>query len=564
MKFIIIILIFVLSSCSKKLLFEPSEISILNFGAIPDDDVDDSQAFIKAFDFIQNSNMEPKIIIPKGTFNIYKRLDFTDFTENIYLRGESESIIKVPEHGLFYFRPKYFTTKILLKAVRGANEIVLENVSNVKVGDVIRLYSNANWESGWGYKENDTHIISHISGNVIQLGSKLVFNYDPAKEDVKLEISKSAKLVLQNLNLLIESSSEWKKTEAIVCTSLIVEIDNVNIKDHMENIFHRGFSLVNCPKVDITNIVMENLEYGILMNYCRDIKVNSIVAKRLRHAIAPANACINIYATDIIGDRCQGVIDAHQSFNIHYNNVRDKNATQFSNCRALGTKVTNSVFSVDTAFYQDYCYWSNQLLTDEYKFLYKEYDTEFDNVEWIHSKPSGFNGLTSFSCRDFIVKNCKSHNISVYGELYGKAIVSNSVLGTIRINSTEVNIDSTIMDGNLFKNAPYVFRFSGPGKAILNNVKVVNYNDNVTDMFEFFYNTSNVNSIEIFDSEFTSLRKWTNQFIYPNLDYTTLKMNNCSFKGFRVNLPKNIFASKNLSNHLQKVSGLNLNQNAID
>src|SRR5690606_24237101 len=183
-------------------------------------------------------------------------------------------------------------------------------------------------------------------------------------------------------------------------------------------------------------------------------------------------------------------------------------------------------------FYQDYSYWSNQLLTSEYEGLYSEFDTEFYNVNWTHNKPSAFNGLTAYSCRNFIIDKCTTHNVSMYGTLYKKVTISHSMIGNIRVNSHNVEINSSIFDGALFPNTGFVFRFSGAGKTIISKALIRNYNPSVTDLFEYFYNTSHYNSVTIKNSSFCKLRYWSEKLIYPNLDYTTLFIEESNFDGF--------------------------------
>lgn len=533
-----------------------------HYGADSHDDLSDDEAFKKA---ITNCIKYKKIFkLRDGTYIIHKIIIIQQADQTFIMEGSTQSVIKVPEHGFLRIQSASINKQLVSVINSGDKSFEIDNIEGLKEGQIIRISSDSHWETGWKYKENDTHIIDKIEGKRIYTQNPILFNYHPNNENIQVTFSEMITARFKDFSLILDSEQSWNKTTAIEVVSMKVQATNLTIKDTRRQIFHRGFSIVNSPAIVFKNLILDGLEYGVLMNYCRNIHVDGIEAKMLRHSLAPANATIDMYAKNITGYYCQGVIDAHQCFNIHYDSIQDINASQFSNCRALGTKITNSIFNADSSFYQDYMYWSNQFLTPEYEHLYQEYDTYFDKVTWVHAKPSGFNGLTTFSCRNFIITNCKTHNISLYGKLYGIASINNSSIGSIRINSHNVVIDSCIMDGHLFKDTRYVFRFTGAGDTKINNVVGKNYNSSITDLFEYFYNTSHMNSVKITNSAFSALRSWSEKLIYPNLEYKTLYIDNSDFKGFSKKLPGKIFTPKVIKENLRQVSGLNINTRNIE
>lgn len=550
-------------SCTSKInRYESNLVFIEDFGGKSDDNNPDDEAFKSAILYSFHNNKILKL--KNGTYLIKNRILIDKLVGDFSMIGSENTILRIPEFGFLRLEAASIEKTLIANIESGSNMIEVNNVFGLKPNQTIKINSDSAWEMGWNYKESDTHIIERINGNKIYTKDPIIFNYKIDEENVKIVISEKASAKFENLSLIIDPDKSWLKTTAIELVSMAVNLNNILIRDLQNEIFHRGVSIVNSPEIYIYEMNLEGLEYGILMNFCRNIKINKIEAKTLRHAIVPANACINMSAANISGYNCQGVIDAHQSFNIHYDSIKDINATQFSNCRALGTKISNSFFSVDSSFYQDYAYWSNQLLTKEYEKLYENFDTEFENVTWIHSKPSDFNGLTCFSCRNFYIRNCTTHNVSVYGEIFGKALIKNSVIGNIRINSHNVEIDSCILDGRLFESANYLFRFSGAGSTKINYVNAKNYNSEITDMFEYFYNTSNKNSVIIKSSSFCRLRYWSEKLIYPNLDYTSLFIKDTEFIGFTKKLPKAIFNKNIVMNNFEKTVGLNFKSNNVE
>ena len=560
--FLYTLLIIISMSCStkNKLLYQDA-VYVEDFGAVSNDNLPDDKAFNDAILYCLKNNKILKL--KNGTYNITKRILIDNISNNISIIGGNNSVIKIPEHGFIRLQSTKLEKSLSSNIISGSSYFKVNNSNGLKPNHIIRISSNSAWETGWSYKENDTHTIDKIVGNTIYTKDPILFNYQLEKEAVNVYFSENIQAKFKNLTLIIDSKRDWTRTTAIEVVSMQVTLDNLVIRDVQNEVFHRGFSILNSPAIEIYNIEMEGLEYGILMNYCRNIQAKNIIAKKVRHALVPANACVNMKATNIKGYNCHSVIDAHQCFNVHYDLVEDNNASEFPNCRALGSKITNSSFKVNSDFYQNYAYWSNQLLSTEYEKLYELYDTEFSNVTWIHAKPTGFNGLTSYSCRNFIINNCNTHNISLYGKLFGKATIKNSSIGCIRINSHNVEIDSCILDGNLFPDAKYVFRFSGVGNTLINNTTVKNYSTK-TDLFEYFFNASNINSVTIKNSTFNKLRSWSEQLIYPNLEYSTLVIQNSSFMGFVQKLPKVIFSNRETRKNIGEAKGLNISLDNVE
>lgn len=275
--------------------------------------------------------------------------------------------------------------------------------------------------------------------------------------------------------------------------------------------------------------------YGTLLNYCRNIEAYNTKAISCRHAYTPAQATINVKVENLRGEHCHSVMDAHQAFNVHYKNVVDTLATQFPNCRSLGTFIENARIYLTKSAYQDYAYWSVQTLTKEYEPIYKEYDTRFLKVNYVVPRPSAFNGLTSFTCRNFIVEDCTTSSIAYYGDqnMLQKVKIINSRVGVIRIDGQKTEVTNTILDGRLFPGANYVLRFTGSGETILDGIKVQNYDPSRTFLFDMFYNQPAMNRMIISNSTIGNLRGFANKLVYPGMKYDKIEINSSTIQDFR-------------------------------
>ena len=508
------------------------------FGAVPDDLVDDSNAFQAALNAINNDPYVDTLLIPEGRYEIERRLIMSKLRSDLFLQGQGVVEIATGKHGFGHFSPSRLTAKPIGNIIRGQEYILC--TARIDTASVLRVHSDSKWENGWGYKENDTHVVSAISGDTVFLKNSILFNYDQSKENVEVEYARPISLGFENITFSCESDKSWPKSSFVNVQSCHLSLRNIEMKDKHQALYFRGFSVVNSPDVNIDSLVIENLEYGVLLNYSRNIHAENMVAFNCRHLLVPANACIDFYANNILGVGCQSVIDAHQSFNIQYNNVKDSLATQFPNCRALGVKITNSKFDVVASYYQDYCYWSIQALTDENESLYSQYDNYFYNVEWIHEKPSYFNGITAYRCRNLIIKNCTTHNVAIYGKISGSCLIDSSEVGTVYVNSHNISITNTNLNGSLFPESRHVFRLSGKGRTQIVNCRIFNFDEERSVLFGDFYNSPQINSIEIDNCTIQSLDQWTNRLIYPHIKYKNISIRNTKFGNFKRRLLPNI------------------------
>ena len=539
-----LIFILALSACvpGKQISNESGVLDVRTFGATGNDGIEDTQAFLQAFNYLNSTTEYQTLFIPSGRYLIGNQISIKNLRGDISIIGEPGTVIELQNTGFLMLRPKT-KNMILRKSVEsGSKEIDVVDASDVFVNDVVHLQSNSPFETGWNYKENDLHILTSVKKNNLTLRDGLLFNYDPSKEVVNVFAFRPKSVLVRGITFHLRTNEDVTgKISAITAWGVHLTAKDLTFTGIATNgLKHRAINLARCPSISIDGIRLRNLDYGVLMNFCRDIRIINVEAIDCRHATVPATACVNVKVSKVYGLRCQGVIDAHVSFNVHYDSIQDMDATQYSNCRALGVTISNSVFQIDSSFYQTYAYWSAQTLTDEYKALYWKYDVTFNNVQWIAKRPSNFNGLTAFSCRNMYITNCTTHNISQYGGLSGNVRIENSRIGSIRIRSTKVLIDRCELDGRLFREARFVLRFSASGDAIITRTKINHYAPGKTFLFQRFYNTENKNSVTFIDSDICELAGITDTVVYPNKRYRNLRFINTDYK-FREHNSRRLF-----------------------
>jgi hypothetical protein len=521
-------------------------ISVRTFGAQPNDNRDDQPAFQQLIKRMEEQPGNYIVSIPKGVYHLDRPLSTKGLQKNIVFKGEPGTRIVIRGHGGGLLIAASAQATLLRPLMRNQTQAAIRVPGNFRVeaGDLIHIQSNTPFETGWKYTENDIQRIAKISGNQVEFEEKALFNYDPSKEKVTVTIYKKCFLQFSNISFLLDVDAlpgHPIAESTLGLKGVSADFRNVSFDySGKKELYHLGVNAVACEGLTFNNIKLANLQYGILMNYCRNVEAFDTKATFCRHAYAPAQACYNVYIEKLRGLRCQSAMDGHNSFLVHYKDVVDSLATQLPNCRSLGTIIENTRVIMTGNYTQLYCYWSVQLLTPEYLPLYGEYDTRFSNVHWVSANPGSFNGLNSFSCRRLIVENCTTHSVAYYGDqkVLQKAEIRNSRIGVIRIDAHNAIIENTVMDGKLMPNSDYVFRFTGRGDCQINNVTVKNYNPAKTYLFDYADNVPGVNNMSITGSNIEPLKGWVKKLTYPGKPVHSIKVNESMISEFRDPLPR--------------------------
>jgi hypothetical protein len=512
--------ILLLLSCSEKIpITDLQETNVIRNGAVPNDERPDTRAFELAISKALNNGIDT-VFIPRGRYLIDKRIVLKDVSSNLILKGEPGVIIEAGNSGFLFISNRYDVFDQRKDASMGDQVVNISNAQKLRNGDILHISSSSKYENGWGYKENDIAFVKSTRPGRVDLVDELLFNYS-GNEKVEIKGYHPYLLGIHDIELIINARSGYMKITGITSQRMAVEAHDVSVKvDGGEGYFHRGFAISGAPSIIMEGIDMHRAEYGVLINFSRNIQISDVYAFKCRHAVVPATATRNIELNDIRGEYCQGVLDAHMAFNLKANGIQDRKAIAFSNTRAIGVEVRNSTFEVDPTFEQDYAYWSAQGLTKEYESYYEDQDIQFENVQWVHDKPTPLNGLSVFSCRNLIVRNCTTHSVSCYGKLYGSIVVDSSSMGMVWNPSHQMTITNSQFDGNLFRNSEFVIRMTGTGEAQFKNVIFDGYQE--AYLLKKFYNTERYNSILFKDCVIRSLKGWSSEEYYPGLKYRAL------------------------------------------
>src|SRR5690606_9840804 len=153
-------------------------------------------------------------------YKINTRIVIEDVKSDINIIGDKGSKILIPESGFLYLKSYGERFKLESQIKRGTHSFTVNGSERLKPGNILRISSDSNWETGWNYKENDTHIIKKIDNNKIYTNDAFVFNYDPFKEEVEITISQNSRVSISDLTLIFDSQKHWKKVTAIEIVSI--------------------------------------------------------------------------------------------------------------------------------------------------------------------------------------------------------------------------------------------------------------------------------------------------------------------------------------------------------
>lgn len=540
-----VVILFMLVFVGKSLLADNEiylkTIDVTKHGVLPDDNHDDSNALQELLKALEKKPGNYTLLFPEGTYNINRRVTATNLCGVLSLKGDRGSRIVFENNGFLHLQAKSFKFDLAAPLQRNDTIIYIEKKEGFRMapGDIMHIGSSSRFDIAWNYKENDTHRIVKVENNQVSVNSPVLFNYTPQTEEVTATIYKYLRIDIEDIDFVLGAEKDIAVSSSIRTmvnlTGASVKMKNAEVRyEGPQRYKHIGFSIVASESVYFDGMILDNFMYPILLNYCRNVKALNTIAYYCRHAYTLAQACYDVYIENLKGVNCHSAMDAHLSFYVHYKNVLDTLATQFPNCRSLGTTIENAKIYVDADAYQDYAYWSVQTLAPEYEFLSGEFDTRFSNVHWVPKRRSSFNGLTSFTCRKFVVDNCTTSVISYYGDqtVLQEVKVTNSRVGMLRIDGYKTEVDSTVFDGSLFPEAPFVLRFTGRGESRLNNIRIRNYDPDITYLFGYLYNLPTGNSILINSSEICLLKGVCKQFGYPGRTNDGVSLNAAKLEGF--------------------------------
>lgn len=305
---------------------------------------------------------------------------------------------------------------------------------------LLRITSDKIVESAWNYTAGDLVRVQKEDKGRLNFADSLNFAYEPGR--AQIFGYKGCSIGLRGIEFIYNSDHGYMFSFTGVSPSII----DCDFKYTGEKQIPAFVTIYDCEPINISRVEMVGkVDYGFLINGSRNVWCTDIRSKECVHPIVPATWTTNV---NVKGIHCTGsVIDAHPSFYVSYQDVSIERGEGYWNCRALGVKLENCYFDVVDRVADKSLYLGVLALTEEYAFLYHEYDVYCRNVNWIHPDYM-FNGLHVHQCRDFIVDDCKTHAVST-GDKIRSFKVRNSTIGRLYCSDSNFEARNTVFDASL-------------------------------------------------------------------------------------------------------------------
>lgn len=401
---------------------------------------------------------------------------------------------------------KFFLSSTLFniqaaKCKLGFNENIPRHAKQIGVDGLcedialLRITSGSIVETAWNYTAGDLVRVQSNTNGALNFRDSLNFSYAPGNTEIYGY--KMCSIGLKGIDFIHDSG----KSAMFSFTGVSLSISDCDFNYYGETQIPAFVTIYSCEPVKVSQVSMAGkVDYGLLINGSRNVWCTDIRSEECIHPLVPATWTTNV---NVKGLHCTGsVIDAHPSFYVTYQDVTIEEGESYWNCRALGVKLENCYFDILDDVVDQSLYLGVIALTDEFAFLYDDYDVYCNNVNWIH-QDFIFNGLHVHQCRDFLIENSRTHAVST-GDKIRKFKVENSTIGRLYSSDSNFEVRNTVFDASLQQRMPVrpPLSCSYEGTMIVDHCTFVGYDSTYlfryiqSDLTELFMTNSHISSIK--------------------------------------------------------------------
>lgn len=454
-----------------------------------------------------------KFLLGPGVISIGHLITLNDVDRHIIFEGNGQTRIHLSSPWL-NLRAKETRISLQRNAERNEDQIKVHD-EIIDQGSLIALRSEDIVESAWSYKQTDVVQVDRIERDIVFLEDSLNFSYKAGNSELKMY--SPASVTFRNIHFELALPVGY----GVSLRGMGVTFKNCSVTYAEEKDLPVFASLYDCSPVQIIDCdIYGNITYGFLMNSCSEVYVKNIISEKCIHPLVPA-----YWTSQMVVDGFKGkgsVIDAHPSLDVTYKNVQVTEGLNYWNCRALGVKLIDCDFEVLPGISSPSLYIGVLALNKDYEFMYDEYDVLCSNVKWKY-KDQGFNGLHVHKCRDFMVENCETHEVST-GAPIQRFEVINSRLGRLACADSNFKISGCVFRKSWQNTDTYTspLSCSYDGTAIIENCAFFGYDD----QYLFNYIQSTQTRITFRNCDFNKLKGFVRKSYQPKSAYKEIKIYN--------------------------------------
>lgn len=308
-------------------------LDIQQFGAIPNDGMDDSQALQHAC--AEAFSTGRPVLLPAGTYEMDR--DTTILCAgDLHLVGQGQVQLNLDRS--LTFSADTADEKLVLAAgvARAERSITVDDASRCTPGDLIFINTTVAAENAWKTPKREVHRVKAVAARQLTLEEPLVFSYRPEDAGLALTAYKNRRLEMDNI--VFDVNDHLLATHYFSGTAIR------NCRWTERDMGGRDgihYAPRNSLDVTVQEAAFEGGYYGCVPSCCRNVVFERIQAHGCAgDVIAPAVWCYNVNINDLSGSQCGNLVDSHPSFEVHYNHVSGTTTSTF-NLRSLGGSVRN-------------------------------------------------------------------------------------------------------------------------------------------------------------------------------------------------------------------------------
>jgi len=304
------------------------------FGAIPDDGVDDSEAFSRACEEAFATGLP--VLIPPGTYEVDRNTTII-CTGDLHIAGQGEVHINLD--GLLTFRADAADEAVVLKtdAARTSRAIAVDDANKCSVGDLVYINTSVAAEVAWKTPKREVHRIKAIDGTTVVFEEPLVFSYRTTDAGLAIAAYRKRRITIDDL--IFDVNDRQLATQYFSGGTVLRRCRWTERDVGQQDGYH--YSPGNSIDVLVSDAAFEGGTYGCVPACCRNVVLERIQGYRCGgHVIAPSLWCYNVHVNTIRGSQCGSLVDSHPCFEVHYNDVSG-DIVGMPNLRCLGGSIRN-------------------------------------------------------------------------------------------------------------------------------------------------------------------------------------------------------------------------------
>lgn len=372
------VLLFLLSGPT----FAGEAVDVRDFGAVGDGERDDAPALERAIE----AGLGGEVYLPPGTYLIDSRI-YVELTDDLTLRGDPKrtTLLFAGDNSISFVSPKVAETELESNALRGERSLhVAGSLAAVATEDLVYLTEARVTETHWDSPARHLAAVRSVEADAknVSLADPLNFDFTAQGKAQVHFYRPMGSLTLEGLDLKVRDADRSRRL--MIELRFLRDVIGRDLRILGNTDFeHRGIGLSGCLNGRFENVHGDQVQYAFMVNYSRDIHFERVRSYNSRHPVTIAAWSDGVHVRHLRGHNNQGIVEAHPSFNVHYENVIAGKEQGASNLRSVGGSIRNAVF-INTGEPVRPYFQTVALVNQD---IYDQYTFEMENVHWRAAAP---------------------------------------------------------------------------------------------------------------------------------------------------------------------------------